>query len=84
VTIIRRNRDAAELRLEELVARWLGEDSDHWPLFRRTVIHPWQERAGIWSADTPEWLRTLGAIGETAHARNDRYGRLSEGRGGTS
>jgi hypothetical protein len=81
VTVIRRNRDAAALSLEEGLAGWLGEDPEHWPRFRRTLIDPWQERLGIWSADTPEWARTLGAIGETAHGRNERDGRLPDGCG---
>ena len=81
VSIIRHDRQAAEQNLEERLAGWLRDDPDHWPLFQLTVIDPWQERPGIWSADTPEWLRTLGAIGETAHARHERYGRLPKGSG---
>ena len=70
VTVVRHDQQAAEQNLEERLAGWLSENPRHWPQFRITVIDPWQERPGIWSADTPEWLRTLGAIGETAYARN--------------
>ena len=67
VTIIRRNRDAAQLNLEELLAAWLTEDREHWSVVRLSLIDPWQERTGIRLANTPAWLRTLGTMAATAH-----------------
>jgi hypothetical protein len=51
-------REAAETALAALLATWLGEDPEPWPLRRRMVIAPWQEPPGLWSAATPEWART--------------------------
>ena len=44
-------------------------------MLRLTLIDPWQERPGLWSAETPEWVRTLGTIATTAHAKYDPFGR---------
>src|SRR5215216_2776015 len=44
VTILRRNRDAAALDLDEALARWLRDDAKHWTLFVLTLLAPWQER----------------------------------------
>jgi hypothetical protein len=41
-------------RGEELIATWLGEDRENWTVFLLTLAVPWQERPGIWSAQTPE------------------------------
>jgi len=64
----------AELGLEELLTAWLGEDRENWPVYRLTLIDPWQERPGIWSEQTPAWVRTLGAAAATAHAPDDASG----------
>lgn len=40
-----------------------------------TLIDPWQERPGIWSEETPEWIRTLGTIATAAHDKSDPFGR---------
>jgi hypothetical protein len=40
-----------------------------------TFINPWQERPGIWSEQTPEWVRTLGTIATKAHEKYDPFGR---------
>jgi hypothetical protein len=50
-----------------LVATLLGEDPEHWPVLRLTLIEPWKELAGVWSEETPEGVRTLGTIATTAH-----------------
>ncbi len=42
---------------------------------RLTLIDPWKELAGIWSENTPEWVRTLGTIATTAHVKYDPFGR---------
>jgi hypothetical protein len=75
LSVVNDMREASDQGLEELVATWLGEDPENWPVLRMTVIEAWQELAGIWSADTPEWLRTLDAIAATAHAKDDPFGR---------
>ena len=75
LSVMTHTRDAAEQSLEELVAIWLGEDPENWPALRLTVIDPWTELAGIWSADAPEWVRTLGTIAITAHVKYDPFGR---------
>ena len=75
LSVMTHTREAAEQGLEELVATWLGEDRENWPVFCLTLVDPWQERAGIWSEATPEWVRTLGAIAATAHEKYDPYGR---------
>ena len=68
-------REAAEQSLEELMATLLGEVPEIWPVLRLTVIDPWKDLAGIWSDDTPEWVRTLGTIATTAHVKYDPFGR---------
>ena len=68
-------REAAGQSLEELVATWLGEDPEYWPVLRLTLIEPWKDLAGIWSEDTPEWVRTVGRIATTAHEKYDPFGR---------
>jgi hypothetical protein len=73
--VVQLNREEAESGLEELVATWLGEDPEHWPVLRMTVIDPWKDLAGLWSADTPEWIRTFGTIATTAHIKYDPFGR---------
>src|SRR5918994_421073 len=73
LSIVNRTREAAEQGLEELVATWLGEDPENWPVFRLTLLDPWQERPGIWSEETPEWVRTLGAIAATARETDDAF-----------
>ena len=60
-------RQNAEQSLENLLASWLGEDPENWPVLRLSLIDPWQERPGVWSEETPEWIRVLGAVArETA------------------
>ncbi len=73
--IVNHTCEAAVQGLEELVATWLGEDPVNWTVPRLTVIDLWKELAGIWSADTPEWVRTLGVIATTAHEMYDPFGR---------
>ena len=72
---VQHTREAAETGLAALLATWLGEDPEHWPLRRRRLIDPWQERPGLWSADTPECARTLGTTAATAHETDDPFGR---------
>ena len=62
LSVVAHAREAAERSLTALVASWLGEDPENWPVFRLTLIDPWQERPGVWSEETPEWIRILGAI----------------------
>jgi len=68
-------REAAEQSLEELVTAWLDEDRENWPVFLLTLVDPWHERPGIWSEQSPEWVRTLGRIATTAHETYDPFGR---------
>ena len=75
LSIVQETRPASERNLEDLVATWLGEDRENWPVFCLTLVDPWQERPGIWSAETPEWVRTLGTIATTAHVKYDPFGR---------
>jgi hypothetical protein len=75
LNVIHETGTASKQNLEEQVATWLGEDPENWPMLRLTVIDPWKELAGIWSADTPEWIRTLGTIATTAHVKYDPFGR---------
>jgi hypothetical protein len=75
LSVMTHTREAAEQGLEELVATWLGEDRENWPVFLLTVVDPWQERSGIWSEEAPDWIRTLGTIATTAHVKYDPFGR---------
>jgi hypothetical protein len=68
-------RKASEQSLEELIATWLGEDLENWPMLRLMLIDPWTELTGIWSENTPEWVRTLGTIATNAHVKYDPFGR---------
>jgi hypothetical protein len=74
LSVVQEIREAAEQSLEELVAAWLGEDPENWPVFRLTLIDPWKELAGIWHENTPEWVRILGTIATTAHVKYDPFG----------
>ena len=62
LSVMTHARQNAEQSLENLLASWLGEDPEDWPVFRLTLVEPWQERPGVWSEETPEWVRILGAI----------------------
>jgi len=73
--VVQLNCKETESGLEELVATWLAEDPENRPVLRMTLIDPWKELAGIWSADTPEWVRTLGTIATTAHVKYAPFGR---------
>jgi hypothetical protein len=64
-------RQAAMHSLENLMASWLGEDPENWPVLRLSLLDPWQERPGVWSEETPEWIRVLGAV---AHEAVDSFG----------
>ena len=77
--IVQRTRAAAAQSLEELLAGWLGEDRENWPVLRLTLIDPGQEPPGLWSADTPEWVRTLGTIATTAHETDGPFGHRPSG-----
>jgi hypothetical protein len=56
------------------LASWLGEDPENWPVLRLTLITPWQESSGSSSADTPEGIRTLTSVVNTAHAKCGLFG----------
>jgi hypothetical protein len=75
LSVMTRTRQIAEQSLEEMVAAWLGEDRENWPVLRLTLIDPWKELAGVWSADTPEGVRTFGTIATSAHVKYDPFGR---------
>jgi hypothetical protein len=77
LAVVTTHRTAAVQALEDLVATWLGEDREHGPVLQRTRLAPWQERPGIWSEDTPEWIRTFAAIAERAHAKHGSVDRRS-------
>jgi hypothetical protein len=73
-TVLHHERDGAARRLEDVLARWLSAHPENWQLVW-FLIGPWQERPGIWADGTPDWLRTLGNIGVTAHEKYDPFGR---------
>ena len=75
LSVIHETRHVSEQELEELVAIWLAEDPEHWPVLRLMLLDPWQERPGSWADDTPDWVRTLGAIAASAHEKYDPFGR---------
>ena len=68
-------REESETSLEDLLATWLSEDRENWPVLCLTVIDPWHERPGIWSEETPEWVWIPGRIATTAHEKYDFFGR---------
>ena len=74
LAVVKTHRNEVIHALEELLAAWLGEDHEHGPVFQMTLIDPWRERPGIWSADTPEGVRTFATIAEAAHAKHGRFG----------
>ena len=56
--------------------RWgLPGDPENWPVVRLPLIDPWHEGPGIWSEETSEWVRTLGAVATAAHEKYDPFGR---------
>jgi hypothetical protein len=74
LSVMTHTRQAAELSLAAQVSTWLEEDPENWPVLRLTLIDPWQERPGIWSEATPEWVRTLGDAAATARETPDSFG----------
>ena len=67
LSVMNQTRAVAEQSLTALVVSWLTEDPENWPVLRLSPINPWQERPGVWSEETPEWIRVLGAVAhETA------------------
>jgi hypothetical protein len=62
LSVMNHARQNAEQSLENLLASWLGEDPENGPVFHLTLVDPWQERPGVWSEETPEWIRILGAV----------------------
>ena len=81
LSVMTHGREAAEQSLTALMGSWLAEDPENWPILRLSLIDPWQERPGVWSEETPEWVRILGAIAGTAHDKYDPFGRRPEGAG---
>ena len=79
LSLVQSFRDESANALEELLATWLGEDRENWPVFCLTVVDPWQERPGIWSEETPDWIRTLATIATTAQEKYDPFGRRPAG-----
>ena len=77
LAVVKTHRNEAVPALEELLATWLGEDRENGPVFQRTLLAPWQERPGIWSEDTPEWIRTFATIAARAHAKHGPFDRPS-------
>jgi hypothetical protein len=71
LTVLRHERDGAAQRLEDALARCLSDHPEHWQLFW-FLIGP-GELPGIWAESTPEWLRTLGAIGAIGARAYARY-----------
>lgn len=63
--VVQGSREDGEQLLAEQVAAWIAEDRENWPVFRLTLIDPWQERPGLWSDETPEWVRILAACATT-------------------
>jgi hypothetical protein len=61
-------RQAGMHSLENLMAIWLEEDPQNWPVRRLSLIDPWQERPGVWSEEVPAGMRVLGAIADEAAA----------------
>ena len=78
LAVVKTHRTEAVHALEELLAAWLGEDRENGPDLRLTLIDPWRERPGIWSEDTPEWVRTFATIAARAHTKYDPFGRRSQ------
>ena len=66
--LVQMNRGEAASGLVELLAAWMGDDRENGPVWRLTLIDPWQEPAGIWSAQTPAWIRILAGCAATAPA----------------
>ncbi len=61
--------------LEEAIAMWLEEDPEHWAIMRLTVILPWQDSAGQWQADVPDWILFFGAFAAGAEEKFGPFGR---------
>jgi hypothetical protein len=75
LSVVYANFEAADQELEAEVTEWLGQDPEHWPIFRLVVLDPWQEQPGRWREDAPGWVRSLGTNTALAHFQQDPYGR---------
>jgi hypothetical protein len=49
----------------------MSEDRENWPVLWLTLTDPWQEQPGIWSEQSPEWVRMRGTSTTTAQ---EKYG----------
>jgi len=79
LAVVKTHRTGVVHALEELLAAWLGEDREHGPVLPHMLLDPWQERPGIWSEDTPEWIRTFAAIADRVHAKHGPFDRPAPG-----
>ena len=75
LSVVRAAYEEADRALEERRVAWLGEDPEHWPIFRLAVLDPWQVEPGGWRAGAPRWVRVLATDAVLAHFQHDPYGR---------
>ena len=75
LSVVRAAYEEADRALEERLVAWLGEDPEHWPIFRLAVLDPWQVEPGRWRDGAPRWVRILATDAVLAHFHQDPYGR---------
>src|SRR6188472_4535092 len=57
--VVQGSREEGEKLLAEYLTEWMADDRENWPVLRITLIDPWKDPPGLWSAETPEWVRIL-------------------------
>jgi hypothetical protein len=67
--VVQLHREEAERGPAELLAAWMTEDRENWPVLRLPLVVPWQERPGI----------VGGHPGVDPHARHHRHHRADDG-----
>src|SRR4051812_44137473 len=76
LSVVQGSRAQRKQVLAEQLAAWIAEDRENWPVVRLTLIDPWQEEgSGLWSDETPEWVRMLGTVGQSVHEEHAPLGR---------
>lgn len=74
-SVIESAYEEADRDLEDSVLAWLGEDPEHWPIFRLVLLDGWQAAPGRWREGTPRWVRSIATNTIIAHYQNDPFGR---------
>ncbi len=78
LSVVQSAYEEADRELEADAITWLGEDPEHWPIFRLVLLELWQEEPGWWREAVPRWVRVPATDTVLGHFQHDPYGRRRE------